>query len=34
MSHPQLYPLLITGFSDAEGCFSILIQPNIQSKIK
>ena len=31
---PDISPWFITGFSDAEGCFSIKIQPNVKLKTK
>src|ERR1700688_2145787 len=30
----KLYPWFITGFSDAEGCFSFAIKPDAKSKLK
>jgi hypothetical protein len=30
----HLNPWFITGFSDAESCFSILVQPNTKSRLK
>lgn len=33
-NNQKLNPWFITGFADAEGCFSIAILPNIKSKLK
>jgi len=34
INKPNLNPWFITGFSDAEGCFSIKIQQNNKLKTK